>query len=175
MILPLLSSLLLMGCEPDSLIINNCLPNRAIYHNPDSVTLLLNNPDIQELGNPYSVINDCVTFPPNSPNTCKKKEVRMEGDCLCIPVFVTGGISKLGRIIWDITTRIDSTEESKVVSIILFGKHYFGTVAEILFDGEWRLDLGAVKKQISQYQSGIMVDVRFYRSDIRRELYYHFE
>lgn len=167
MLSPLLLFLMLQGCEPDSLVQNPCNGSQHMYHDPDSVAILLNSilndsliPELVELVD-YS-INDCQNFSPMGSENCNM--TRIEDDCLIVPMLI--GARPYVRIIWSQTTEIDPKTGYPIVSIIIFWNRYYGPIQAIGGSVIKRFNLQPIKEDLLRNGNrNAIVELRIYCAD----------
>lgn len=167
MLSQLLLFLMLQGCEPDSLVQNPCNGSQPMYHDPDSVAILLHSilsdsmmPELVELVD-YS-INDCQNFSPMGSETCKM--TRIEDDCLFVPMLI--GARPFVRVIWSQTSENDSLTGYPIVSIIIFWNRYYGPIKAILGSVTKRFNLKSIKEELLRNgHRNAIIELRIYCSD----------
>jgi hypothetical protein len=118
---------------------------------------------ISGLGSKGYSINDCHNFQsPSGALPCT--DVRIEGNCLTMPILTEG--RQHIKTIWGLAPQPDSLTGDPVVTIMMYGYSYNGSIQDILGSITARFDLQTIKAEMLKlgYLSAI-IELRIYCSD----------
>ncbi len=161
-----LTIILLQGCEPDSLGQDPCSGSRPMYHNPDSVAILLNSILTDSLISGFDAmdysINDCQNFSPMGTESCE--EIRIEGDCLAVPLLVDA--KPYIQSIWGLSAQPDTLTGRPLVVIMMYCYPWNGPIQAIMGSITRRFDLTPVRQEMLSlgYLSSV-IEFRIYSTD----------